>query len=100
MEVHVMRHEEIDIPVLVIVTKRRARSPTRVAVQTAALRHVRESSVPLISIKNDSMQAAHDKVGPSIIVVVSHGHTKRPTGITHSRFFCHISEGAVVVVVI
>ena len=100
VEIDVVRNEQIDEAVVVVVAEGQSRSPALVAVETGFLRHVRKRPVVVVVVEHDSAEAAYGEVGPAIVVEVANGHAHRPAGIADACLVGDVRKGAIVIVVI
>jgi hypothetical protein len=60
MEVDVVRHEEIGIPIAVIVAKRGSRGPTGIPGQAGLFGNVGEGAVAVVALENDPAEAGDE----------------------------------------
>ena len=69
--INVIRDHEIEPAVVVVVEPCRARCPATSVGDPCALRHIRESAVAVIAIKNAASVAAQEQIGESVVVIIA-----------------------------
>ena len=98
IECGIVGHEQVLPAVAVIVSEGGARGPEGVGPQSRLLRDVGESAVAVVAIEHHAPETGHQKVRPSVVVVIPRCRAVRPTGVPDTRFFRYVAERAVVIV--
>src|ERR1700761_1887103 len=100
MEVDIIGDEEIGRSIAVIVAEGSTRRPTCIATQAGLFAHIGKGAIAIIPVENHATEAGHQKVRPSIVVIVADHGSHTPTWIADTRLIRNIGEGSVVVVVV
>src|SRR5215471_21538062 len=98
MKVDIVRDEEIDPAIPVVISERSSSGPSILASEPRGSRHIRESSITIIVIEHHPAKTSHQKVGPAVIVVVADRRAHGPARISHSRLVGDVGERAVMVI--
>src|ERR1700744_4225086 len=96
VEVDIMRNEEIDEAIVVVIAEGQSRGPALVAVETGFFRHVGKRTVMVVAVEDYAAEATDSHVGPTIIVEITHCNTHSPAGIADAGLVGHVGEGAIV----
>ena len=78
VQVHIVGHVEIEITIVIVVSKCSAGSPVPGIPDVRPGRHIGESSVAIIVVKNGAIKVSDIKIFPAVIVVVPHRRAKSP----------------------
>ncbi len=100
VEVDVVRDEEVDEAVVVVVAEGSAGGPSVIDAKASGLRDVGEGAVTVIAVKNDATETGDEEVGPSVVIVIADGDAHGPAGETYAGFVGDVGKGAVAIVVV
>src|ERR1700742_3712925 len=95
-----MGNEQIRIAVFVIIAKCHTSRPSDVFVEPSSFCHIRESTISIVAVQNYTTETTHDQVGATIVVIVPDSDAHCPARITNACFVCHVSEGAIVFIMV
>src|SRR5262249_43109404 len=99
VEFNVARHEYVQSPVAVVVSKAGAGAPS-VARAAELFGHVRERSVSIMVIEPGYTIVADIEVGPSVVVIVSDGDAHPPPLIRDARLVSHVFKPPIAEIVV
>src|SRR6266849_3525267 len=100
-ETHIVGDEQVKVPVKVVIQETASRSPSRLTVQKpSSLRHIRESSIPIIAVENILSEVAAKNIFKSVVVVVPDADSRSPTYRVQAGLFRNVSECPVTMVLV
>src|ERR1700720_1790368 len=99
VEIDVSRYEQIQLAVVVVIQERSAGRPLGCS-YTGGLGNIDESTVAVVLKQMVLPEAGYEKIVKAIVVIVTHGASHAPTDIVETRLVCHISKGAITIIVI
>ena len=94
IEIHVVRHVEIQIAVQIVVAEGGARTPSRVA-DSGEAGNVRKAAVPLVAVETVGAVVGDIQVHVPVVVVVGADTTHSPGGIPHARRLGNVAKCSV-----
>ena len=98
LEVHVVRHHQIDKSIAVVVRKGRSGGPPAVG-NSCLCRHIRKGAIAIVAVKHVAAQTRHVDVRPAIVVVVAHRAAHGEARRRHPGLDRYIGKGSIVIVV-
>src|SRR5579885_1754161 len=99
VEAHVVRHEEIEIPVAVVIKKRAARAEARLGIrQSSFLCDIRKCAIAVIPIERILSPVCNEEVFKAVVVVITHRHAVGEARPEQSRLFGHVRESSIAVI--
>src|SRR5207253_2899356 len=99
VESHIIGNEEIKVSVVIIIHKRRASGPARVA-HARLLGDVCKGPVAIVLKEMIGPETGDIKVVKAVVIVVTDGHSHPPADVAHARLISYIGERAVAIVVV
>src|SRR6476620_10336064 len=90
-EVEIVGNEKIQIAIAVVIEKRRARAPQRIA-DPRFLRHIRESAVAVISKQRLRSEARDQQIEIAVVVVIADGGAHAVGAKRHARLGRDVGE--------
>ena len=101
--VAVIRNEQVQPPVVVVVDPASRHRPHRPAQRTGPEesrlpRHIRKRAVPVVAIQVVSMHPYHKQILMAVVVAVAHGHAHPVAFALQPRLRRHVAECSVAVV--
>ena len=85
IEGHIVRDVEIEVPVVVVVGERAARSPPRL-VEARAAGHVGERALPGVSPERIGAERGDVDVAGAVVVVITDAGARAPSAASRSRW--------------
>ncbi len=99
IEIDIVRHKQIQVPILVIIQKRTPRVPPRSTLQQPCLRrHIRKRPIPVVPPKHVLPVITHKKIVVPIVVIVPNATTLTPSSSPQPSFQCHIRKRAIPII--
>src|SRR5262249_47635202 len=96
----VISHDEIEMPVLVVIHPRRARTELLRSAQSSFLRYIRKRSVAVV-VKEPALPVRrHEKIVVAIVVVITDGYAQTKHLHVESGFVRYVGKRPIVIVVI
>src|ERR1043165_1084202 len=80
VKINIVRDEQVQFAVIVIIKKCSARRPTRSA-NTGLLSYISKAAVAVVVIQMVLSQASHKEIVKTVVIVVSNCHAHSPTNI-------------------
>ena len=100
IQVDVISDIKVEVPVVVVIPKRRA-GPPPPGIAHASLRgHVSERAIVVVMVENGTFKIGNIEIFPAVVVVVTYGHAESPPAMCQARLDRYIGEGAIVIVAI
>ena len=100
IEIHIIRHKQIELTVAIVVQKTAARAPAVFRSGHASLLgHVGKRAVAVIVVKNVAAKVGDEEIVKAVVVVVADATGLSPAGTSQAGLFGDIGEGAVTIVV-
>ncbi len=93
----IARHKEIELPVPIVITKRRTCRP-HVEGDSRFLSDVGEGAVMVVVVKAILANVRYIEVGPTIVVVICDRYADSPAIVRYTGSISKICEGSIVVV--
>ena len=101
IEINVVRNEEVEAAVAVVIEKSAARGPARVLVPQASLaRHVSEGTVAVVVQQNVVAPEGNEQVHEPIVVVIASADSLPPADEADSGFLRDVRERPIVLVAV
>src|SRR5258708_4955876 len=98
-EAHIVRYEQIEVPIAVVVEETASRTPSRLLVpKTGGLGHVGKRSISVVAIETILPKIRAEDVLESVIVVVADTDSGGPSHRLQPGLFRHIGKSTVAVV--
>ena len=95
----IVRHVEVEVPVLVVIEPRATRAETRV-MDTGSLCNINEGAIAAVLEKSVGFKGADIDIGITVIVVIGDSYTHAVERCSEACGFGDIGEGAVLVVAV
>src|SRR6202042_24401 len=100
-EAHVVRYEQIEVAIPVVVEETASCSPAGLLVpKTGSLSHVGKRSIPVVTIETILPKIRAEDVFESVVVVVAEAAPGGPPHCLQPRRFRHIGKSAVAAVLV
>src|SRR5713226_4858265 len=91
---------QVDEAVTVVTAKSRARVPDAAAANSSPGRHIRERSVAVVVIQNIRAVVRDEKIGVSVVVVISRYATEAPSPSRDPCRLRNVGKGSVTIVAV
>src|SRR6266478_348515 len=101
VEIEVIRYEQIELAVAVVVDPSAARAPTGAICSHAGFfGDIRESAVPIVVIENVFAPVGDEQIVKAVVIVIADANSARPAGSKQPRLRGDVGECAVTVVLV
>src|SRR5258708_17416634 len=100
-EAHIVRYEQMEVPIAVVVEETASRTPSRLLVpKTGGLGHVGKRSISVVAIETILPKIRAEDVLESVIVVVADTDSGGPSHRLQPGLFRHIGKSTVAIVLV
>ena len=100
IEIHVVRHHQIEMAIAIVVDKRAARAPCLARSRDAGLLGDFGEDAVLVVVEAVLAVVGDVKIFPSVVVVVANANALSPAGRGQAGFGGHVGEGSVMIVAV
>src|SRR5258707_13716899 len=97
VEIHIVRDEKIELPVIIVVQECRSSGPARIA-NICLCRHIRKRAVSIVPEKVVWTETGHVQVIETVVIVVARRDTHAKSNIPKARLVCYVRKRAIAVV--
>ena len=95
MYVQISSDKQIEIAVVIVITKRAAGMPGNFPAQTSLFSNLSKCAVAIVPIQQIDTDGTHEYVGPPVVVVIGRIRAGSPIVILEARLLCHVFKAAV-----